>query len=94
MSKALAIRFGIAKGVTIAATVTLLDVEFWKALIIALVSGVIGAAGVIIGAIYAAREARENRRLIEDIRRAHGLVRRHDDPTGPSHNPPLLSNDS
>jgi hypothetical protein len=73
--------FGILKGVAVAITLATLDIVFWKALIIAVVSGLIGAAGAIIAAIIATREVTRQRKQIADVQRAVNADRRVSDPS-------------
>lgn len=58
----------------------LINVQFWQALIIAVITGLIAAAGTVVGAYLAARVAARHtepiRADIEDIRRASGLSKR------------------
>jgi hypothetical protein len=72
--------YAIGKGSLLAIAASALDIEFWKALTIAVVSGVIGAAGAITAAVIAVRAAERNRELLDDVRRKVGTGRRHNDP--------------
>jgi zinc transporter ZupT len=76
---ALIILFAVVKGALIAIVATALDIQFWRALILAVVSGVIGAMGAIVAAVIAARAARRNRTDLEHIKHKLGADRRAED---------------
>jgi hypothetical protein len=60
------VSFAILKGGIVALTVAALDINFIKSLIIAVVSGSIGAAGAVIAAVIAVRSARDYREQVRD----------------------------
>jgi len=68
------------QGVAIAAATAALNISFWKSLVIAAVTGLIGAAGAITAALIAAREGRRIRDELEHVKRKVGANRRQQDP--------------
>lgn len=60
--------WGVVKGIAIVSLLAALDVSFIHQLIIAFVSGALGAVGVIVGAYVATRENRKNRDLIHEVK--------------------------
>lgn len=73
------LKFGATKGAILGATVMLLDIEFVKGLIIAVVSAGIGAWGSIRAAEKAVDEARKNRDEIREVKAGLGLDKRSGD---------------
>lgn len=70
---------GIIKGAIMSAVLYALGVVFWQQLIIAAVSAVLTAAGVVAAAIIAGRYTERNRQGIHDIKRGLGLDKREAD---------------
>ena len=71
--------FGIVKGTLISVVLSVLDITFWKQLVIALLSAGIGFAGVVLAAVITIRETRRNRSDLRSIKRAVGANRRLED---------------
>lgn len=59
-----------ARGAIVAAVVLFLDIVFWKAVIIALVSGLTSGVGSIVAVYISNRQARANRAEIRETTRA------------------------
>ena len=75
----LAVGFALAKGVIVAGTLAAIGVSFWQQLVVAVVSGSIGFAGVVVAARIAVREARKNRIMLEDVKSKVGADQRRRD---------------
>lgn len=72
----LAIAWGIAKGAIVAAATAAIGLQFWQSVVVAAISGSLGAVGAIGAAYIASREAKRNRAVLHDIKRKVGAHQR------------------